>query len=302
LTVRVHLAGIGLLALPLAASACGSRGGFASIASSFAGSTASALQPSVTSSDLAVGRNRFTFGVLDSNHPVQTPSARVTFFDLGGGKTRKGETLEARFNYFSRGLKNDPLNSSALAIGGVYVAYPSFSRAGPWGAVIRLSYRGHVVDLHPGFQVQAHTKAPAVGSLAPRSQNPTTAQQPATKLDSGRPPDDMHAVSIAAAIARHKPLVVLFATPAYCTSRMCGPQVEQVQALEPRFRGRVNFVHIEIYRNANPKYGYAPTVLQWHITTEPWVFVVDRHGRIAARFEGPSTAGEVRSAIDATLR
>jgi peroxiredoxin len=294
------LAGIGLLAVPLAASACGSSGS-PSAASSFAASTASGFQASVTSSDLAVGRNRFTFGVLDNNHPVQAPSARVTFFDLAGGKAQEGQTLDARFNYFSRGLKNDPLNSAALAIGGVYVAYPSFSHPGPWGAVIRFSYQKHLVDLHPGFQVQARTSAPAVGASAPRSQNPTVAQQPATKLDSGRPPDDMHRVSIASAIAQHKPLVVLFATPAYCTSRMCGPQVEQVQALEPRFRGRVNFVHIEIYRNVNPKYGYAPTVLQWHLTTEPWVFVVDRHGRIAARFEGPSAAGEIRSAVEHTL-
>jgi hypothetical protein len=66
---------------------------------------------------------------------------------------------------------------------------------------------------------------------------------------------------------------------------MCGPQTEIVQRLEPLYRRRVNFIHIEIYKDANPAHGYARTVRQWHLQTEPWVFVVDRRGRIAAKFE-----------------
>jgi hypothetical protein len=124
---------------------------------------------------------------------------------------------------------------------------------------------------------------------------------PATKLDSGRPPDDMHKLSIAGAIAQHKPLVVLFATAAFCESRLCGPEIQSVEGVENKFQGRVNFVHIEVYKNAVFADGYAPTFLAWHLQTEPWVFVVDRRGVITAEFEGATAASEIIPALQQTL-
>jgi hypothetical protein len=111
----------------------------------------------------------------------------------------------------------------------------------------------------------------------------------------------MHRLSIAHAIAQHKPVLVLFATAAYCTSRLCGPEIETVQSLERPYRGKVSFIHIEIYKNANPQYGYAPAVVQWHLQTEPWVFIVDRSGVIRAKFEGPTTAQEISAALNRVL-
>ena len=58
--------------------------------------------------------------------------------------------------------------------------------------------------------------------------------------------------------------------------------------------------HIEIYNNARPPQ-FAPTVLQWHLQTEPWVFVVNRSGRIAAKFEGPAPGSEIAPTINSTL-
>jgi hypothetical protein len=208
----------------------------------------------------------------------------------------------AFFNQFSRGLKDTDANSAAIAIGGVFVAHVRFSTAGTWGVEIRFPWHGRGRLLREGFTVAAHSQTPAVGTPAPRSNNPTVAQEPATRLDSGRPPDDMHALSIAAAIRQHKPLLVLFATAAFCTSRMCGPEIQTVQGIEKRFQGRVNFVHIEIYQNANPANGYAPAVKQWNLHTEPWIFVVDRRGIITAKFEGPTPASEIVPEITKTLR
>jgi hypothetical protein len=111
----------------------------------------------------------------------------------------------------------------------------------------------------------------------------------------------MHRLSIAQAIAQHKPLVVLFATAAFCTSRLCGPEIEVVKGLEARYRSRVNFVHIEIYRDAEYSKGFAPTVLQWHLETEPWVFVINRKGIITAKFDGPTPASEIAPPINADL-
>jgi hypothetical protein len=259
------------------------------------------LQAQIASSDLSVGENRFTFGLLADNKPIKGGSARVEFFAREGNNAVLMTSSVARFNYFALGLKNTAANAAAIELGGVFVTYARFSRSGEWGASIRYDYHGAVRTIQVGFSVSSHSFTLPVGSRAPRSNNPTIAQMPATKLDSGRPPDDMHRLSIRAALATRKPLVVLFATPAFCTSRLCGPEVQVVEQLEARYRGRVNFIHIEIYENADPKYGYAPTVIQWGLRSEPWVFVVDRKGIIAAKFEGATPGSEIEPFIRRAL-
>lgn len=259
------------------------------------------LQMEIASSELAVGRNRFTFGLIDNNHPLKSGRPRLTFFSIHGNRATAVETTTATFNGFSGDLPNTPENRAAIQLGGVFVAYPTFSHAGSWGVEARLNLNGRTQNVRLGFTVAPHSSSPAVGSPAPRSNNPTVAQEPAWKLDSGRPPDDMHRLSIAQAIAQHKPLLVLFSTPAFCESRLCGPETEIVKTIERRYRQQVNFIHIEIYKDANPLKGRAATVLQWHLFTEPWVFVINRRGIITAKFEGPTTAGEIDPALQAAI-
>src|SRR2546428_12524886 len=90
-----------------------------------------------------------------------------------------------------------------------------------------------------------------VGQAAPISHNPTIKDADATTIDSGRPPDDMHQISIADAIAQHRPTLVVFTSPAFCTSRICGPEVKDVQNLEPAYRP-LSLIHVEIYRDFVP--------------------------------------------------
>lgn len=263
--------------------------------------TAAGVQAVIASTDLAVGSNRFTFGLLRNNIPVSTGSPRLVFFRLQGTTATAMSKATAHFSNFTRGLPHTAENANALAVKGVYVTNVNFSRPGTWGVQIDSVVAGKPHTLHETFSVAAHSTAPGVGEPAPRSHNPTIRDKPARLLDSGRPPDDMHKLSIAEAIAQHKPLVVLFSTPAFCESRMCGPETEIVERVENQFRGRANFIHIEVYKNANPADGYAPTFLQWHLQTEPWVFIVNRRGIITARFEGPSAASELDTAIRADL-
>jgi hypothetical protein len=266
-----------------------------------AAGAATGVQAVIASTDLAVGPNRFTFGLLRNNVPVSTGSPRLTFFLLHGTAATAMSKTTAHFSNFTQGLPHTAANANALAVKGVYVTNVTFSKPGTWGVEIDSVVGGKPHTLHATFTVAARSTAPGIGQPAPRSHNPTIHDKPARLLDSGRPPDDMHKLSIAAAIAQHKPLVVLFSTPAFCESRMCGPETEIVERVENQFRGRVNFIHIEVYKNANPADGYAPTFLQWHLQTEPWVFIVNRRGIITARFEGPSAASELDAAIRADL-
>ena len=290
-----------LVPFSLLLTACGSPQGAAQ-PTTIAASQAVSAYVQIASSDLAVGQNRFTFAIIDRGHPLKGGSPHLSLFSLRGGRAISEGTAVAHFNDFAHGLRDTSQNSAAVEIGGVYATYIPLPVAGNWGVQVTLRYYGHTYQLRQGFTVRPHSLTPAVGSPAPLTHNPTVAQVPAGLLDSGRPPDDMHRLSIAQVIARHTPLLVLFATAAYCTSRLCGPEIETIKALEQRYRGRVDFIHIEIYKNANPQYGYAPAVLQWHLRTEPWVFVVDRQGNIRAKFEGPTTGQEIAPVLDRIVR
>lgn len=250
-------------------------------------------------SELVVGRAvRVPFGVLDHNTPVT--DARVQgelFYEAGGTKQRKGD--------FQPTFDGDQLEGA-----GAYVAHLDLAQPGTWVADLTLqrpdgeSARTEI-PLSGGGPVVASPVVPGVGQAAPRSHNPTVHDVADVSLiDTGTPPDDMHQVSIADAIAAHRPSVVVFASPAFCTSRICGPEVHVVQSLEPAYASRLAFIHVEVWTNYKPdpsKKTEAPTVLEWRLQTEPWVFVIDANGIIRARFEGPAGADEIKAAIDAML-
>jgi hypothetical protein len=132
-------------------------------------------------------------------------------------------------------------------------------------------------------------------------------------IDTRQPPDDMHAVNYADAYGK-EPIVLLFATPALCQSRTCAPVTDVAEAVEAEHRGeRVAFIHNEIYAGNTIKPGclegtrpptqcYRPQLLAFNLETEPFLFVIDRHGRIAARLEGAFSKGELEAALRPVLR
>jgi len=114
----------------------------------------------------------------------------------------------------------------------------------------------------------------------------------------------MHQLSIADAIGQHRPTLGVFATPAFCQSRTCGPQVHAVQSVEPAYRDRMTFIHAEIYQNFKPdpsKKQFSTTVTEWRLQTEPWVFLIDSKGLIRTRFEAIADTDELKAAIDQLL-
>jgi hypothetical protein len=259
------------------------------------------LQAEVVASELVAGaQQRLPIGILDHGTPVNDATVHVRAYLLQG----TAGTLKAE--------SDAPFKGTGLAGAGAYVAHIDLIPAGNWGldiiasrpngehATMRLST---YADGRP-LTVVSNPVVPAVGQAAPPSQNPTAKDADPTTIDSGRPPDDMHQISIADAIAQHRPTLVVFASPAFCTSRICGPEVKVVQSLEPAYRDRLTFIHVEIYRDFVPdpsKRQLAQTVIDWRLQTEPWIFVIDSKGIIQARFEGPTATDEVQAAIDQLL-
>jgi hypothetical protein len=193
---------------------------------------------------------------------------------------------------------------SEPAAGGVtrvYVAHLPIRRPGRYWVFARPA--GARIKGVTAIFVRRTLPVPAVGSRAPGSVTPTLADAPAAAISTARPPDRalLH-YSIASSLAAHNPFVVTFATPKFCTSRVCGPVVDVVDAVRRRLASSgVRFIHVEVFKDNDPAKGYNRWMRQWGLTTEPWVFLVGRDGRIKAEFEGSVSANELAAAVKAKL-
>ncbi len=66
----------------------------------------------------------------------------------------------------------------------------------------------------------------------------------------------MHDVDLADVVGK-KPVVLLFATPALCVSRVCGPVVDIAEQVKSEVGDDVAFIHMEIFTDNDPNQGGA---------------------------------------------
>lgn len=98
-----------------------------------------------------------------------------------------------------------------------------------------------------------------------------------------------------------KPLVAAFATPALCTSATCGPELDAVLQLAKTYGEQANFIHVEIYQYPFDGSKVAAAVDEWHLPSDPWIFMIDRTGVVRDRFEGAAPFEELEPALKLLL-
>ena len=182
---------------------------------------------------------------------------------------------------------------------GLYVVRAAFDQEGTWW--VRLRPEGLGQTPPAAFTVSTDDRVPGVGDLAPAVETRTLADHSLEEISSDDDPDPiLYEMSLDEALKSGQPTVVVFATPAFCVSQTCGPMLDQVKAVAPE-HPNVNFVHVEIYENLDATSAdqliIVPAVSAWGLPSEPWVFVVDGEGVVAARFEGAMTMDEVEGAL-----
>jgi hypothetical protein len=292
-----------LLGVVLAACvACGSsspsspKGGAQPVISKPTLSRGAKAIPVIASSEVVVGSNRFLVGLLNRNGaPVGKPQVhvRIAFFDPTKSSTKPVSTIQTRFIW---GIK------PAL---GFYEGHVSFSHAGTWQAAFTLSGGGLNETDRQNFGVTAQGSTPAIGQHVPASNSLTGSGKALAHITTDPHPDKrFYSTSIADAVRSHRPFVVVFATPKYCQSELCGPMLNIAKKVSTRFP-KMTFIHVEIYKL--PRDGKLPPdphslpqsapVREWGLHSDPWTFVVDSHGRVSAKFEGTVTPEELTRAI-----
>ena len=271
------------------------------------------IQPIITTAELVVGANRFAFGLLKAGKLLEGADVKLRLYDIDGGETKLAAEIKVPY----QAVKNveeersvhrhadgtEHVHGDDSGVRGLYVAQLSFARAGDWGVELLVSQANAAFEpVRLAVTVEKAAATPAVGSAAPRSRNIIARDvKNLRQIDTSQKPDArLHQVRIADAIAQGKPQLIVFATPQFCTSRMCGPVVDIVRTLFPAYGKRVAFTHQEIWQDFAEKKMFS-TVEEWRLDTEPWIFVVDGQGIIRAKFEGLVTERELEAALQQML-
>jgi hypothetical protein len=243
------------------------------------------------SSELTVGSNRFIIGLLDSNDaPVNNPDIEVNvdFFNLAESETEPATSSSFDFVESVPGQR------------GVYVGNVEFSAAGEWGAEVGLSGGGADENLLASFEVREESSTPSIGEAVPPSDTLTAddAKNLAEISTDDNPDPKFYELSVADALKERKPFVVAFATPKFCVSATCGPTLDIVKDASADYP-QVNYLHVEPYDNLDDPDNLTPikATREWGLPSEPWVFVVDADGKLAAKYEGVLSADELRAAL-----
>ena len=256
--------------------------------------TDASFYPVIASSEIVVGENRFLVGLLDDKDaPVANPKIdmHISFFDLGESAETPVSETDMRFIWTQKPYQ------------GIYVGDAEFDSTGKWGAEVTISGDGADEKLRAGFQVEQRATTPTIGDPAPSIDTPTAADVDGrlSKISTDpKPNPDFYKLSVADAIAAERPFVVTFATPKFCASQTCGPTLQIVKQVARDFP-QVNFLHVEPYELPAKVTDLEPvkSVTKWGLPTEPWVFVVDGRGRVAAKFEGAVSVPELSRALSA---
>jgi hypothetical protein len=262
------------------------------------------VEVGLASSVFTVGRSRLAFGVIDQQgrfvygptavYVAPTPQSRAQ-----GPFAAPADVLmtEARYRSRQAAEETDPFAA-------VYQAQIPFRRKGSHSVLV-VTRQGDGYVAAPA-QVNVTTKQadpiPDVGEPAPEVQTDTLESVKGNRdlLDTRTPPSEMHEQSFDEVVGS-KPVALLFSTPQLCQSRVCGPVTDVALQLQAEYGDQVEFIHQEVYVDNDPNAGLREPLQAFRLPTEPWLFVVDRNGRISARLEGSFGLTAFENAIKTAL-
>jgi hypothetical protein len=253
--------------------------------------------------DLGVGTQRFGVVLSDNSGLIKFPIVRLTSNYFPNGYEADSDSsfsrfATARFYEFPFGTRG--IHSTSL----------EFSQVGLWsvsGEIPRPD--GSTAPFEVRFPVAESAMSVTVGQKAPPSNSRTLASVgDIADLTTGSHRDpELYRYSISEALDRERPLLIVFASPAFCTNAVCGPQVEVASELREVYGDRVDFVHVDLYSNPREiqsdldKAVLSPLLEEWGLVSQEWTFIVDSDGTVTHRFENFAPKPELTEALDQSV-
>ena len=274
----------------------------------------SAYSPFLAAAEYTLGANRFPFALIAaSGESLDGATVEVAFHRLEDDSSEPRSTAAATFRTLegvTPHLHADGTLHPHDETAGFYVVERvQFDAPGVWEARLAVEGpSGERVSVAPlAFAVQSDPSAPGVGDPVPASRNPTSRDvDDLSEITTHAPPvPDFYRLTVAEALEQQRPTLVVFSTPMFCISRVCGPVTDVVAALHERYAERLAFIHVEPFdlgvARGEGRLVPTETLREWGLRTEPWVFLLGAEGRVASRFEGPVTEEELERAVQALL-
>ena len=291
-----------MLAVLFVVVGCGPAGSAASpSASRGASASAGSVLPTIISRELVTGPNRIVFSFLDASgtKPVGSPDRTATVQFTGPA----GELVEAAAAEFVWAIEG---------VSGVYVTHADFPVAGAWTAIFATATPGASEEsIHFGFDVKTDANVVMPGEKAPSVDTPTLADvgDDISKISTDATPvPAFYETSVSDALAAREPFVLVFATPKFCQTAVCGPTLEKVKTIAAAHPD-VTIINVEPYQlelvegqlqprlSASNQLQAVPATDAYGLLSEPFVFVVGGDGVVKASFELIFTTEEINEAL-----
>jgi hypothetical protein len=258
------------------------------------------------------GENRYPFGVFERDR-TQVPDAEVALYfakaPAPGAKSKSGnkdptakaeaqpldapaigpfpasiESLATQPAFRAQTTSSDPDAASV-----VYSTNIDFPSDGEWGVAALVKQDGEITGaLLPSAVVGEFNGIPRPGDKAPKIHTPTPADVGGdlSQITTRIPPDTQNRVDYADALGK-EPIVLLFATPQFCQSRVCGPVVDVAEQVKQEYGDKAAFIHMEIWKENDPSTkAVRPQVRAFGLPDEPWLFTINRQGTVSSAVEG----------------
>jgi hypothetical protein len=261
-------------------------------------------QAALASSVFTTGaENRFVFGVIAQDGkaiygPTAIYIAPTPNEPAQGPFVAPADVLltQPRYRSEQAARETDPFAA-------VYAAPVKFPKAGPWSVLVMTRSGGRLIGAPTQITVKtkAQDKIPDVGEAAPRVATDTLESLKGDKelLDTRKPPSDMH--TDFATVVGSKPVALLFSTPQLCVSRVCGPVTDLALQMRAEYGDEMEFIHQEVYKDNDLKAGLRAPLTAFNLESEPWLFVIDKTGKVTARLEGSFGASAFEDAVKTGL-
>ena len=250
--------------------------------------------------DLALGTRRFAMVLTDKSGIIAFPIVQVQSYHYPNGETsvdnRQGpiETARARYHPFPYGTR------------GIHVTELTFDQVGTWGVEASIPRPdGTVALIEVITQVHERTMSVDLGEVPPLSESRTLDDvYHVSELTTGSSRyENLYQISVSDALQNEKPTVIVFASPAFCTNAVCGPQVEVLSMLSRDYPDQADFIHIDLFTNPQEIQGdlsrakSSPLLAEWGLVSQEWTFVMDRNGKVVGRFENFVPQEELEPAL-----
>ena len=255
------------------------------------------IQSHLATKVLEVGSQRVAFLLNTQKALIDAPQVQISI--ARAGTMEPIAQVTADYNPWPYGVRGSYAGSVEFPTAGNYQL-----TAEPIGGEV--SGRA-LIDV----EVLTESPVPSIGDTPPSSETKTLGAGAAVfdLTTDFEPDEELYRLSVADAIRSPQPAVIVFATPAFCTSPTCGPQVDTVSELRATHPDKANYIHVELYDNPEEIQGdlsrarLVPAADEWGFTripgwtNESWVFVLDSAGVVHQRFEGYATLTELEETL-----